>query len=106
MSESPIRASGVKSQNISWAVSDVTREERAARNGHRGMVLWLTSLSGSEKSSLSRALERELFTLGMQACILDGDNVRHGLNRRRKTALKTSAASLRSPASWPMPGSS
>ena len=80
MSDSPIRASGVKSQNLSWTVSDVTRAERVARNGHRGVVIWLTGLSGSGKSSISRALERELFTLGMQACVLDGDNVRHGLN--------------------------
>lgn len=80
MSESPIRESGVKSQNLSWAVSDVTREERALLNGHRGAVIWLTGLSGSGKSSISRALEREIFTLGMQAYILDGDNVRHGLN--------------------------
>ena len=79
MSDSPIRES-VKSQNLSWAVSDVTREERAARNGHRGMVIWLTGLSGSGKSSISRALEREICTLGMYAYILDGDNVRHGLN--------------------------
>ena len=80
MSHSPIRESGVKSQNLSWAISDVRREERALRNGHRGVVIWLTGLSGSGKSSISRALERELFTLGMQAYILDGDNVRHGLN--------------------------
>ena len=79
MSDSPIRES-VKSQNLSWAVSDVTREERAARNGHRGMVIWLTGLSGSGKSSISRALVREICTLGMYAYILDGDNVRHGLN--------------------------
>lgn len=73
-------SSDIKSQNLSWAASDVTRESRAARNGHGGMVVWLTGLSGSGKSSISRALERELFDLGMQVCILDGDNVRHGLN--------------------------
>ena len=80
MSNSPLRKAGVKSQNLSWAVSDVTKEERALRNGHRGAVIWLTGLSGSGKSSISRALERELFTLGMQPYILDGDNVRQGLN--------------------------
>ena len=80
MNHSPIRTSGVKSQNLTWAVSDVTRDEHALRNGHRGAVIWLTGLSGSGKSSISRALERALYDLGMHTYILDGDNVRHGLN--------------------------
>jgi adenylylsulfate kinase len=58
----------------------VTAPQRARRNGHKGAVLWLTGLSGSGKSTISRALERELFELGMQVYVLDGDNVRHGLN--------------------------
>ena len=80
MNHTPIRTSGVKSQNLTWAVSDVTRDEHALRNGHRGAVIWLTGLSGSGKSSISRALERALYDLGMHTYILDGDNVRHGLN--------------------------
>jgi len=80
MSDPLIRDSGVKSQNLSWAGSDVTREARAVRNGHRGAVIWLTGLSGSGKSSISRALERALFEIGMHTYTLDGDNVRQGLN--------------------------
>jgi bifunctional enzyme CysN/CysC len=70
----------VKSRNIFWSEGDVTSQHRALRNGHKGAIVWLTGLSGSGKSTLSRAVERELFNMGMQACILDGDNVRHGLN--------------------------
>ncbi|MCU1295659.1 MAG: adenylyl-sulfate kinase [Bryobacterales bacterium] len=70
----------VKSQNIFWSEGDVTPARRALRNGHKGAVIWLTGLSGSGKSTVSRALERELFNLGMHTYILDGDNVRHGLN--------------------------
>jgi adenylyl-sulfate kinase len=54
--------------------------DRAAHYGHRGAVLWLTGLSASGKSSLSMALERALTDLGYSCYVLDGDNVRHGLN--------------------------
>lgn len=70
----------VKSENIYWTDGDVTSSQRALRNGHRGAVIWLTGLSGSGKSTMSRALERELFNLGHHVYVLDGDNVRHGLN--------------------------
>ncbi len=70
----------VKSQNIFWSEGDVTAGHRAARNGHKGAVIWLTGLSGSGKSTISQALERELFNANMHTCVLDGDNVRHGLN--------------------------
>jgi bifunctional enzyme CysN/CysC len=70
----------VKSKNIFWSEGEVTAAKRAVRNGHKGAVVWLTGLSGSGKSTISRALERELFNMGMHTYILDGDNVRHGLN--------------------------
>jgi bifunctional enzyme CysN/CysC len=70
----------VKSQNIYWSEGDVTSLRRAARHGHKGAVIWLTGLSGSGKSTLSRAVERELFNMGMHTYVLDGDNIRHGLN--------------------------
>ncbi|MEY5024979.1 MAG: Adenylyl-sulfate kinase, partial [Verrucomicrobiota bacterium] len=69
-----------KSTNIYWSEGNVLHKNRALRNGHRGAVLWLTGLSGSGKSTLSRALERELFNGGRQVYVLDGDNLRHGLN--------------------------
>jgi bifunctional enzyme CysN/CysC len=70
----------VKSQNIFWSEGTVTARHRALRNGHKGAVVWLTGLSGSGKSTLSHALERELFNLNYHVYVLDGDNVRHGLN--------------------------
>ncbi len=70
----------VKSQNIYWSEGAVTALRRAARHGHKGAVIWFTGLSGSGKSTLSRAVERELFNMGMHTYVLDGDNIRHGLN--------------------------
>jgi bifunctional enzyme CysN/CysC len=69
-----------KSENIYWSHGEVTAQQRALRNGHAGYVVWLTGLSGSGKSTISTQLERELFNMGKHAYILDGDNVRHGLN--------------------------
>jgi len=69
-----------RSQNIFWSEGHVTREQRWARNGHKGFIVWLTGLSGSGKSTLSRVIERELFASGLNAFVLDGDNLRHGLN--------------------------
>jgi adenylyl-sulfate kinase len=70
----------VKSKNIYWSEGNVTAQHRALRNGHKGAVVWLTGLSGSGKSTISRALERELFNMGSHVYVLDGDNIRHGLN--------------------------
>ncbi|MEO6786147.1 MAG: adenylyl-sulfate kinase [Chthoniobacteraceae bacterium] len=69
-----------KSANIFWTDGSVTQQQRFARNNHKGAIVWFTGLSGSGKSTLSHAIDRELFNLGMQTYILDGDNVRHGLN--------------------------
>ncbi len=66
--------------DLGIANSSVTREERAARAGHRGGVLWLTGLPGAGKSTLANAVERRLFDLGWRVYVLDGDNLRHGLN--------------------------
>jgi bifunctional enzyme CysN/CysC len=70
----------IKSENIFWSESDITAVRRAARNGHRGAVVWLTGLSGAGKSTIAGALEKELFQQSMQTYVLDGDNLRHGLN--------------------------
>jgi adenylylsulfate kinase len=58
----------------------VSLHERIERNGHRGLVVWFTGLSGAGKSTLAYALERELFERQMHVSVLDGDNLRHGLN--------------------------
>ena len=73
------RDTHAKSDNIYWSRGKVTSRQRELRNGHIGCVLWLTGLSGSGKSSVATELERELFNLGRQVYVLDGDNIRHGL---------------------------
>jgi len=72
--------SKIKSSNIFWSEGAVTTDHREIRNGHKGAVVWLTGLSGSGKSTIAHELERELFNRSMQTYILDGDNIRHGLN--------------------------
>lgn len=69
-----------KSQNIYWNESKVERRDRERQQGHRGVTIWLTGLSGSGKTTLARLLEVALFERGCKAFVLDGDNVRHGLN--------------------------
>ena len=70
----------VKSKNIFWVEGKITAQARASRLGHRGAVVWFTGLSGAGKSTIAQALERELFARGMHTYVLDGDNIRHGLN--------------------------
>jgi adenylylsulfate kinase len=67
--------------NLTWAEASVTPSEREALLRQRGCVVWFTGLSGSGKSTIASALERALFERQHAAFILDGDNVRHGLNR-------------------------
>jgi adenylylsulfate kinase len=70
-----------KSKHITWTDSQVDHAMRAARNRHHGAVVWFTGLSGAGKTTLAQLVERELFDRGVHCYILDGDNVRHGLNR-------------------------
>jgi adenylyl-sulfate kinase len=70
-----------KSQNITWHDATITTEARNAKNGHQGAVVWYTGLSGSGKSTLANEVARHLFEMGCQTYVLDGDNVRHGLNK-------------------------
>jgi bifunctional enzyme CysN/CysC len=69
-----------KSKNIFWTEGKITAGARAVRSGHRGAVIWLTGLSGAGKSTIAQALERDLYHRGMHTYVLDGDNIRHGLN--------------------------
>lgn len=68
-------------KNITSVAHRVQQSSRQAHNGHRGGVLWLTGLSGSGKSTLAFMMEERLFAKGWQAYVLDGDNMRHGLNQ-------------------------
>ena len=70
-----------KATNIVWHKGAVTRDDRERLNGHRGCTVWLTGLSGSGKSTVAVDLEKALLTRGVRAYVLDGDNVRHGLNK-------------------------
>jgi len=67
-------------RHLTRTVSGVTQEDRQQRYRHRGAVVWLTGLSGSGKSTIATALERELFDRGLHAFVLDGDNIRFGLS--------------------------
>ena len=71
--------SHTKSNNIYWSRGKVTVQQRELRNGHCGYVVWMTGLSSAGKTTIANELERELFNLGRQAYVLDGDNIRHGL---------------------------
>jgi len=70
-----------KSANIVWQPTKVSKEDRRRLNGHGSCVLWFTGLSGSGKSTLATEVEKELYQRGVRTYVLDGDNIRHGLNR-------------------------
>jgi adenylylsulfate kinase len=70
-----------KSTNITWHEGHVTRKEREKILGQRGVTIWLTGLSGSGKSTVATAAEQVVLGKGKLAYVLDGDNVRHGLNK-------------------------
>ena len=69
-----------KATNITWHDGDVTRGDRAAMLGHKGVTLWFTGLSGSGKSTVAVAVEKALAARGVLSYRLDGDNIRHGIN--------------------------
>ena len=71
----------VRSTNITWHSGHVTREDRERLLRQRGATVWLTGLSGSGKSSVAVAAEKALVENGHAAYVLDGDNIRHGLNK-------------------------
>jgi bifunctional enzyme CysN/CysC len=70
-----------RSQNIQWQTLDVSKQTHAALNGHKPCVVWFTGLSGSGKSTIANSVERRLALMGRHTYLLDGDNVRHGLNK-------------------------
>lgn len=70
----------IKSTNITWSEAEVTKEDHEKLLNQRGCVVWFTGLSGSGKSTIATNLEKRLFSMGLKTYVLDGDNVRHGLN--------------------------
>jgi adenylylsulfate kinase len=74
-------ADKVKATNVTWHHADITKADRERLNGHKAVVIWFTGLSGSGKSTLAHAVENALFDRGCRTFVLDGDNIRHGLNK-------------------------
>ncbi|MEH7119960.1 adenylyl-sulfate kinase [Neobacillus vireti] len=70
-----------KATNITWHSATVTKADRHSQNGHGSCVLWFTGLSGSGKSTIANAVSGELYRQGISEYVLDGDNIRHGLNK-------------------------
>jgi adenylylsulfate kinase len=70
-----------KATNLTWHTHHVTKDERAQQKQQKPCILWFTGLSGSGKSTIANALEAKLFEMGYHSYLLDGDNVRHGLNK-------------------------
>lgn len=83
MSDQPyknIDVDGDKSSDVVWHEASVSHEDRVVSNKHKPAVLWFTGLSGSGKSTVANAVDKMLHDLGCKTYVLDGDNVRHGLN--------------------------
>lgn len=70
----------MRSSNVRWQDGDIDRQERETLLDQKGTCLWFTGLSGSGKSTLARAVEKSLYEMGKFSYVLDGDNIRHGLN--------------------------
>jgi adenylyl-sulfate kinase len=81
--------------NIFFDNSYVTRQERETKYKQKGKVLWFTGLSGSGKTTIAKAVERDLFEKNTFVCVLDGDNLRHGINSDLKFSLEDRAENIR-----------
>ena len=84
-----------KATNITWHEGNVTREERIANMGQAGCTVWMTGLSGSGKSTVAVAFEQVLLQRGYHAYRLDGDNIRHGLNKNLGFSADDRAENIR-----------
>ncbi|HEV8391614.1 MAG TPA: adenylyl-sulfate kinase [Dongiaceae bacterium] len=85
----------IKSTNLRAEAHRISNAQRITRNGHTGGVLWLTGLSGAGKSTIAMAVEQELFRRGYQTYVLDGDNVRRGLNSNLDFSPEDRAENIR-----------
>jgi adenylylsulfate kinase len=84
-----------KATNIYWYNGLITREDRKLMKGHRGFTLWFTGLSAAGKSTLAVATEKALYERGCHTYILDGDNIRHGLNKNLAFSPEDRAENIR-----------
>jgi len=87
--------SETKATNIHWHEGKVTPEERQGFVGQKGATIWMTGLSGSGKSTIAVALEQTLLQRGLSAYRLDGDNIRHGLNKNLGFSAEDRAENIR-----------
>ncbi|MBS4176681.1 adenylyl-sulfate kinase [Lederbergia citrea] len=71
---------GESDKNIVWHQSTLTKEERQKQHGHKSIMIWFTGLSGSGKSTIANAVQNELYKKNISVYLLDGDNLRHGIN--------------------------
>lgn len=81
--------------NVTWHGHTVTKEERAKLNGHKGAVLWFTGLSACGKSTVANTVDHLLHSLGKHSYVLDGDNIRMGLNKNLKFSADDRAENIR-----------
>ena len=86
---------GKKATNVTWHESYLSREQREALLGQKGVIVWLTGLSASGKSTIAMELEYQLHRMGRPSAVLDGDNVRHGLNKNLGFSPEDRAENIR-----------
>ena len=84
-----------KATNITWHEHQVSKSERAELNGNKGAVLWFTGLSACGKSTVANTVDHLLHSRGKRTCVLDGDNVRHGLNKNLGFSAEDRAENIR-----------
>jgi adenylylsulfate kinase len=84
-----------KATNITWHHHNITRAEREQLAGHKGMVLWFTGLSASGKSTVANLVDELLYQRGCRSYVLDGDNIRHGLNKNLGFSAADRAENIR-----------
>lgn len=84
-----------KATNVTWHDHTVTKEERSKLNGHKGAVLWFTGLSACGKSTVANTVDHLLHSQGKHSYVLDGDNIRMGLNKNLKFSAEDRAENIR-----------
>ena len=84
-----------KATNVHWHKGNITPQDRERLNGHKGVCLWYTGLSASGKSSIAVRVEEKLFEHGIRTFVLDGDNIRHGLNKNLGFSPEDRAENIR-----------
>lgn len=83
------------SKNIVWHESAIKKEDRHKLNGHRSIMIWFTGLSGAGKSTIANALQHKLFNKNINVYLLDGDNLRHGINNNLSFAANDRKENIR-----------